>query len=67
MPIRFLPFFGVSIVPTSVQRQKRDDVVYRPIAEAGAASPIILSWRTNDNSSPIAVLLQICAELVPQA
>lgn len=54
---------GVALVPASVQRLKRDDVVYLPIAEAGAQSPIILNWRAKDGSSAIALLVRICGEL----
>lgn len=50
---------GVSLVPSSIQRLKRDDIVYRPIAEPGAVSPIILNWRRNDSSEAILALLSI--------
>lgn len=56
---------GVSLVPASVRRLRRDDVVYLPIMEAGTVSPIILNWRANDESAAIDMLLRICAELVP--
>jgi DNA-binding transcriptional LysR family regulator len=57
---------GVSIVPTSVQRLRRDDVVYREIADPGIVSPIILSWRANDGSPALDLLLRICAELTSE-
>lgn len=55
---------GVAVVPASVQRLRRDDVIYRPIAET-AVSPIFLSWRTSDVSSAIDVLLRIASEMAP--
>ena len=56
---------GISVVPASIQRLRRDDIVYRRIAEAGAISPIILSWRQHDVSFAIKQLLKICASLMP--
>lgn len=54
---------GISLVPSSIQRLRRDDIVYRRISEAGAMSPIILSWRQHDTSPATRALLQICASL----
>lgn len=53
---------GVSVVPSAIQRLRRDDVVYRPIMEPDAVSPIILSWRAADSSANIKLLLRVCAE-----
>lgn len=50
---------GVSIIPASVAKLRRDDIVYRPIRQATAVSPIILSWRTNDGSDLLASLLAV--------
>ena len=36
---------GVCLVPASVERLRRDNVVYRPLDEPGAVSPIIMSAR----------------------
>src|SRR5215211_5096483 len=36
---------GVSLVPAAVQRLRRDDVVYRPLQDATATSPIIMCYR----------------------
>ncbi|HWD33654.1 LysR family transcriptional regulator [Pseudomonas caricapapayae] len=44
---------GITLVPASVQRQHRDDIVYAPLSEAAAVSPIILSRRVGDNSPQI--------------
>lgn len=56
-------YSGVSIVPRAVQRLHRDDIVYRPVAEADAVSPIILSWRAADESHAITLLCNICSRL----
>lgn len=50
---------GISIVPASVQRLQRDDIAYRPIAEPGATSPIVMSHRPGDISAEVAMLLEI--------
>ncbi len=42
---------GVCVVPASVQRLRRDDVVYRPIIDCLATSPIIISTREADVSA----------------
>ncbi|MNM52622.1 HTH-type transcriptional regulator BenM [compost metagenome] len=44
---------GITLVPASVQRQHRDDIVYAPLSEAAAVSPIILSRRVGDNSPQV--------------
>ena len=49
---------GVCIVPESVQRLRRDDVVYLPLEEQDARSPIIISHRASDHSPNIAKLLE---------
>src|SRR5690606_38502862 len=42
---------GIAIVPESVRRLHRDDVVYVDLNEPGFTSPIMLSWRKNDRSA----------------
>lgn len=49
---------GLCIVPESVQRLRRDDILYLPLAEQDARSPIIISQRASDRSSNIAKLLE---------
>jgi DNA-binding transcriptional LysR family regulator len=49
---------GVSLVPRSVERLKRDDVVYRPISDAGVVSPMLMSTRRADTSQDVARLCQ---------
>ncbi|MFZ2994755.1 LysR substrate-binding domain-containing protein [Sphingobium sp.] len=39
---------GIAIVPRSTQYIQRHDIVYRPLSDAQAVSPIILSQRLND-------------------
>jgi DNA-binding transcriptional LysR family regulator len=50
---------GVCLVPASVERLRRDNVVYRPLEEPGAVSPIIMSRRANDLSPEVALILSI--------
>lgn len=56
---------GVSLVPRSVQRLKRDDVAYRPIKDSGVLSPMLMTTRSSDKSPDVALLreavLQACA------
>jgi DNA-binding transcriptional LysR family regulator len=54
---------GVAIVPEALRRLQRDDVVYRPILESDAVSPIIMSFRIGDISREARFLEQICAEM----
>jgi len=53
--------WGLCIVPSAVQRLRRDDIAYRPLVEADALSPIILSWRSADSSPALALLRNICS------
>ena len=54
---------GVCIVPSSVQRLQRDDVVYRPLLETGATSPVIMSWRREDISDETKLLIRLSKRL----
>ncbi|PXW97627.1 DNA-binding transcriptional LysR family regulator [Sphaerotilus hippei] len=49
---------GVSLVPRSVQRLRRDDVTYRPISDLGVSSPILMSTRASDISPDLKTLCQ---------
>ncbi|GGU48634.1 transcriptional regulator CatR [Pseudomonas laurentiana] len=53
---------GITLVPASVQTQHRADIVYAPLTETSAVSPIILSRRAGDNSP----LLTHCLALIDQ-
>ena len=50
---------GICIVPTSVQRLRRDDVVYRELVEQSITSPIIMSRRVNDRSRELTILSKV--------
>ncbi len=54
---------GVCIVPASVERLRRDNVVYRPLGEPEAISPIIMSTRKGDRSPEIGLILRIVKDL----
>ena len=54
---------GICIVPAAVQRFRRDNVDYVPLDEAGAVSPILMSYRNNDTSEEIGLLLQLIQDL----
>ncbi|WP_369414093.1 LysR family transcriptional regulator [Paracandidimonas lactea] len=41
---------GVAIVPDGVRALHREDVRYVPVRDADFTSPIMLSWRRNDNA-----------------
>ena len=53
---------GICIVPTSGQRLRRDDVVYRELVEQTITSPIIMSRRTNDQSPELAIMSRVIIE-----
>jgi len=53
---------GVCIVPASVQRLERGDVLYRDLVEP-ATSPIILSHRRGDRSPWLALLCEVICRL----
>jgi DNA-binding transcriptional LysR family regulator len=54
---------GLSIVPESVQRLRRDDVAYLPIEDQAARSPIMMIHRVTDTSSELARLIEISCDL----
>ncbi|TCS37364.1 DNA-binding transcriptional LysR family regulator [Paucimonas lemoignei] len=51
---------GVTLVPSSVQRLRRDDIVYRPLSDSSIMSPIIMNRRAGNDSPD---LIRFC-ELV---
>lgn len=51
---------GVCIVPESVRRSRVEDVRYRTLAER-ATSPIIMSHRIADRSSPLLMMAEVIA------
>ncbi len=48
---------GITLVPASVQHQKREDLNFCPVIDPEAVSPIILSYRISDNSRWLAECL----------
>ncbi len=54
---------GVCIVPASVERLRRDNVVYRRLDEPGAVSPIIMSTRKGDRSPEISLILKLVKDI----
>ena len=58
---------GVSIVPTSAQSLHRADLLFRPIFESDAVSPIILNCRANEQSQELELLTHISREIYQDA
>lgn len=54
---------GICLVPASVERLRRDNVVYRPLDEPNAVSPIIMSTRKGDPSPEIGLILRLVKEM----
>jgi DNA-binding transcriptional LysR family regulator len=54
---------GICLVPASVERLRRDNVVYRALDEPAAVSPIIMSVRKGDKSPEIVLLLRLLREI----
>jgi DNA-binding transcriptional LysR family regulator len=54
---------GVSIVPASVERPRRDNVLYVSLDEPDAISPIIMSNRRDDPSPEIALVLKLIKQM----
>ncbi|MFE1600411.1 LysR family transcriptional regulator [Methylobacterium sp. ID0610] len=53
---------GVCIVPASVERLRRDGVAYRPLDEETALIPVIMSYRKDDPSPEIGLILDCVRE-----
>lgn len=58
---------GFCIVPASVERLRRDNVVYRRLDEPSAVSPIIMSTRKGDPSSEIRLVLRLIKDMYRKA
>ncbi|WP_411817218.1 LysR family transcriptional regulator [Hyphococcus sp. DH-69] len=54
---------GISIVPESVKRLRRDDIAYAPISDHEARSPIMMIHRIGDVSDELVALIEISREL----
>ena len=53
---------GIAIVPASMNKLKRDDVVYRELDDPTITSPIIMSRRVDDDSRHLAVMIQVICD-----
>ena len=51
----------MSDLPMSLQRLKRDDIAYRPIADSGIVTPMLMTTRVDDQSQD---LVRLCAAVV---
>jgi DNA-binding transcriptional LysR family regulator len=58
---------GVCLVPVSVESLQRENVVYRPLDEEKAVSPVIMSTRKGDRSPEIALLLRLIRDIYCKA
>jgi DNA-binding transcriptional LysR family regulator len=54
---------GLCLVPASANWMRPDEVVYRPVAEAKAVSPIIMSTRIHDQSTDIVLLRSLIDDI----
>jgi DNA-binding transcriptional LysR family regulator len=58
---------GVAIVPDSVQGMRRDDVVFRPLTDRHAVSPVMFSARKQDRSEELQKMLAVIYEVYDAA
>lgn len=58
---------GISLVPASVQRLHRDDIGYTPLLDASATSPIVISYRKDDDSPLLKRCLKLVKNLDPES
>jgi LysR family transcriptional regulator, benzoate and cis,cis-muconate-responsive activator of ben and cat genes len=54
---------GVCLVPASVERLRRDNIVYRRLDEQGTVSPIIMSARKGDRSQELGLALRLVKQI----
>ena len=54
---------GMALVPAGVRQLRRDGVAYRDLDEDGATSPIIMSYRRDDASPEIGVILELIRDI----
>ena len=57
---------GVALVPASVAHGRRGGVVFRPVLEADAVSPVIMNFRRGDEGLVLARFRAMAAELLPE-
>ena len=58
---------GLTLVPASVQRSNRADIVCLPVDAPAFTSPVILSWRRGDSSPFLAQAIAAAERLARQA
>ena len=58
---------GVALVPASVGQGRRDSVVFRPVLEADAVSPVIMNVRRGDTGAVLARFRAMAAAMLPLA
>ncbi|MFW6719810.1 LysR family transcriptional regulator [Streptomyces sp. MAR4 CNY-716] len=56
---------GVSLVPSSVAKQTRDDVAFVPVSPRTVTSALALAWRHDDPSAIVANLVRTARDLTP--
>jgi len=54
---------GIALVPASVQRLRRDEVVYRQLDETSIVSPIIMSTRLEDDTPELVLLIKLAQQI----
>ena len=54
---------GIALVPGSVERLRRDNVVYRPLDAPEAISPVIMSTHKGDRSPDVDRMLKIIKDM----
>jgi DNA-binding transcriptional LysR family regulator len=54
---------GVCLVPASIERLRRDNVVYRPLQETSAVSPVVMKTRKGDRSPELVLILRLIREM----
>lgn len=54
---------GVTLVPSSVQRLQRNDVVYRGLVHKNVTSPVIMNLRRDNDSADLQQLRKLIADL----
>lgn len=54
---------GVCLVPASIERLRRDNVVYRAFAQDYIVSPVIMSTRKGDRSAELTLILKLIRDI----
>jgi DNA-binding transcriptional LysR family regulator len=54
---------GLCVVPEGVRRLRPDEIVYRPLSDPQAVSPIVMNTRLHDQNEDIALLRTLIYEI----